>query len=107
MTREEKIKGLYSLKECLVENPIEIEGYKSLPITLIDYAIQALEQQPKTGHFIRWYEQKENDYFTEYIPHCKCSECGKEYDSYSSQFMKYCSVCGAKMIKLQDSEVKE
>jgi hypothetical protein len=46
MTREEKIKGLYSLKEYLVENPIELEGHKSLPITLIDYAIEALEQEP-------------------------------------------------------------
>lgn len=45
MTREEKIKGLYSLKECLIENPIELEGHKSLPITLIDYAIKALEQE--------------------------------------------------------------
>lgn len=48
MTREEKIKGLYSLKEYLVENPIELEGHKSLPITLIDYAIEALEQEPKS-----------------------------------------------------------
>ena len=46
MTREEKIKGLYSLKEYLVENPIELEGHKSLPITLIDYAIESLEQEP-------------------------------------------------------------
>lgn len=46
MTREEKIRGLYSLKEYLVENPIKLEGYKSLPITLIDYAIEALEQEP-------------------------------------------------------------
>ena len=53
MTREEKIKGLYSLKEYLVENHIELEGHKSLPITLIDYAIQALEQEPKTGHWIK------------------------------------------------------
>lgn len=46
MTREEKIKGLYSLKEYLVENPIKLEGHKSLPITLIDYAIASLEQEP-------------------------------------------------------------
>ena len=45
MTKEEKIKGLYSLKEYLIENPIELEGHKSLPITLIDYAIKALEQE--------------------------------------------------------------
>ena len=48
MTNGEKIKGLYSLKEYLVENPIELEGHKSLPITLIDYAIEALEQEPTT-----------------------------------------------------------
>lgn len=46
MTREEKIKGLYSLKEYLLENPIELEGHVSLPITLIDYAIEAIEQEP-------------------------------------------------------------
>ena len=46
MTKEEKIKGLYSLKEYLVENPIELEGHKSLAIILIDYAIEALEQEP-------------------------------------------------------------
>lgn len=49
MTREEKIKGLYSLKEYLVENPIELDGYKSLPVTLIDYAIEALEQENCVG----------------------------------------------------------
>lgn len=46
MTREEKINGLCGLKEYLIENPIELEGHKSLPITLIDYAIKALEQEP-------------------------------------------------------------
>ena len=46
MTREEKIKGLYNLKGYLMKNPIELNGYESLPITLIDYAIEALEQEP-------------------------------------------------------------
>lgn len=55
------------------------------------------KQEPKTGHWIRWYEQKENDFSTEFIPHCKCSECGKEYDPHSSQFIKFCNECGAKM----------
>ena len=53
MTREEKIKGLYSLKEYLVENPIELEGYTSLPITLIDYAIEALEQEPCYENYLK------------------------------------------------------
>ena len=46
MTKEEKIRGLYNLKEYLVKNPIELDRHKSLPITLIDYAIESLEQQP-------------------------------------------------------------
>ena len=45
IVKEEKIRGLYNLKEYLVENPIELDGYKSLPITLIDYAIETLEQE--------------------------------------------------------------
>ena len=53
--------------------------------------------QPKVGHWIRWYEQKENDGCIDHIPHCKCSECGKEYEPHSSQFVKYCNKCGAKM----------
>jgi len=63
--------------------------------------IKAIEQEPKTGHWIRWYEQKETKWCIENIPHCKCSECGKEYDPHSSQFIKYCNECGAKM---QESE---
>lgn len=64
--------------------------------------------QPKTGHWIRWYEQKENDWVIENIPHCKCSECGKEYDPHSSQSIKYCNGCGAKMIDPRiESEEKD
>lgn len=60
--------------------------------------------QPKTGHWIRWYEQIDYDWDVDYIPHCKCSECGKEYDPHSSQFIKYCNECGAKMIEPQERE---
>lgn len=55
MTKEEKIKGLYSLKEYLLENPIELEGHESLPITLIDYAIEVLEQEP--NEVCDWFKQ--------------------------------------------------
>lgn len=51
----------------------------------------------KTGHWIKWYETIDTDICTNYIPHCKCSECGKEYDPHSSQFIKFCNECGAKM----------
>ena len=59
-------------------------------------------QNPKTGHWVRWCEQKEAKRYTEYIPHCKCSECGKEYDPRSSQFIKYCNECGAKMVESEE-----
>lgn len=48
MTKKEKIKGLYKLKQHLMNNPIELCGHKSLPTTLIDYSIEALEQE------LRW-----------------------------------------------------
>ena len=53
--------------------------------------------EPNIGHWVRWYEQKETEWCIENIPHCKCSECGKEYDSHSSQFIKFCPNCGAYM----------
>lgn len=46
MTREEQINGLYELKQYLMDNPIKFKGHNSLPITLLDYAIKALEQEP-------------------------------------------------------------
>ena len=51
--------------------------------------IEALEQEPKTGHWI-----DDNDGFG-----TKCSECGKWYShSYlTRQEVIYCCRCGAKM----------
>lgn len=66
------------------------------------HALPPVTPQPKTGHWIRWYEQKEHDGCIEYRPHCKCSECGKEYDSHSSRFIKYCNECGAKMVESEE-----
>lgn len=56
-----------------------------------------IEPERKTGKWIRWYETKEDETGTEYIPHCRCSECGTEYDPHSSKFVSFCNVCGAKM----------
>ena len=63
-------------------------------------------KEPKIGHWIRWYEQKDFGLYIGHIPHCRCSECGKEYDPHSSQFIKFCSECGAKMVE-SESEDKE
>ena len=57
----------------------------------------AIEPERKTGKWERWYETKEDETGTEYIPHCRCSECGTEYNPHSSKFVRFCNVCGAKM----------
>ena len=49
------------------------------------------------GNWIRWYEDIYYETYSEHIPHCKCSNCNKEYDPYASRFIKYCSNCGARM----------
>ncbi len=51
----------------------------------------------KSGHWIRWYEVVERGTCTDHIPHCKCSECEINIDSYLSSFMNYCPNCGADM----------
>ena len=53
----------------------------------------------KIGYWVRWYEVKEYSWGTEHNPHCKCSECGREYDPHTSQFIKYCSNCGTRLLE--------
>lgn len=62
-------------------------------------ALPTVIPQQKIGYWLRWYERKETEQYRENIPHCNCSECGKEYDPHSSQFIKFCSNCGAKMVE--------
>lgn len=66
--------------------------------------LSPVNPQSKTGHWIRWYEKVEYKDWTDYMPYCKCSECGKQYDPHSSQFIQYCSKCGARMIDPHESE---
>jgi len=56
---------------------------------------EALEQEPKTGHWVKIkpYPLQMHDY--------ECSECGHETDDNTEN---YCSECGVKMIKSQESE---
>lgn len=61
----------------------------------------------KTAHWIRWYEEIEHDKYVEHVPYCKCSECGKEYNPYSNQLIKYCSNCGRKMVEQQEWPLPE
>jgi hypothetical protein len=61
--------------------------------------LPSVSSTEKTGRWIRWYEVVESadGKSTDNIPHCKCSECSCEYDSYSAHFIKYCPNCGSKM----------
>ena len=90
MTLEQNIRAIL---EC------NFTGYKDEIIDIATKNIMSLSdiENQKTGHWIRWYEEVEHKTCTENIPHCKCSECNKEYNPYSSFFIKYCSQCGAKM----------
>jgi len=77
---------------------------KVTPLFKSVHKLPPVNPQPKTGHWIRWYEKVEYKDWTDYMPYCKCSECGKQYDPHSSQFIQYCSKCGAKMVEPQESE---
>ena len=85
--RNRGLTGMLTTKECECMNEAI---YNGTPLE------EALENQ-KTGHWIRWYEEVEYKTCTENIPHCKCSECNKEYNPYTSNFIKYCPQCGVKM----------
>ena len=75
----------------------------------LDKAFEVIENLPsvtqKSGKWIRWREEiQRGTHYTENVPHCKCSECDTEYDTYASRFINYCPNCGAKMVETQESE---
>ena len=91
MTREEKLDWLYRLRsEIYVYMPKEwiIPMNKAL-----DMSIKALEQEPKTGIWINWTDDRK-DYL-------KCSVCGygEEGEVNYATFTPYCPMCGSKMIE--------
>ena len=81
----------------------QAKGIKFDSITITEEGITFKKSQPeRTGKWIRWYETKEDETGTEYIPHCRCSKCGTEYDPHSSKFVLFCNVCGARMERRTD-----
>ena len=86
MTREERKDAIKFFKE-VAEREVNNAKYSKL-------AIEALVQEPKTGHWVKIkpYPLQMHDY--------ECSECGHETDDNTEN---YCSDCGAKMIEQEES----
>jgi hypothetical protein len=86
MTREEAVKAIKS--HCYFANLVPI-GKEAL-----DMAIEALEQEPKMGHWISYWDEEARCYVY------KCPECGNKqpFDT------KCCWECGARMVEPQESE---
>ena len=64
-------------------------------VTNLEAKIQALEQEPKTGHWIENAPEYQN-----IDPPYICSECGNMHIRKTN----YCDQCGAKMVEPQESE---
>ena len=105
MTREEAIGHI---KDVICENNTtkpNIVAFEQEKEALY-VAIKALEQEPKTGHWIVQpsnKEQGERDFIW-----WKCSECGQviysETEKDRKEFHAFCSRCGAKMVEPQESQ---
>lgn len=82
----------------------EVKNYENYPNGLSkecrDYILKALEQEPKTGHWIL------TDVEGDRVWHCNCSECGKDPQDYiggsenwwliKSNLPKFCPSCGSR-----------
>lgn len=117
MTNEEALKHLTAKLECLMrskgfrekcdtynscEGCYECDlGYKQGnigdQIESLKIAIQALKQEPKSGHWQKISADKYSEHAAYYF---RCSECGKDIIGEHN----YCPNCGAKMT---ESEVEE
>ena len=79
-----------------LRHPSELCFSESDVVNMINHA-PTIEPERKKGKWIRWYETKENETGTIYIPHCKCSECNTEHNPVRSKSVSFCDVCGAEM----------
>ena len=92
MTREEAIS---EISKIIFELGFEDTPSTDKRVDALNMAIKALEQEPKTGHWI-------DDEFGS-----KCSCCGihTHLDKFDRPMkFKYCSMCGARMVEPQESE---
>lgn len=94
MTREEAIVNLNMISVAFVE-PVTKEQRKLIDNTF-DMAIKALEQEPKTGHWIL--DETDNS--------ITCDKCGCLIwaNDISNGEAYYCPNCGARMAESEDKE---
>lgn len=94
MTIDRAINTLHSLKDYYNDkNEDSYVGFDAVDNTALDIAIKALEQQPKTGHWIEVID--EIDSFGNKTWHHECSICGNTNSGWGEY--KYCPNCGARM----------
>lgn len=94
MTRKEAINMLYGIK---AENLCLDDAYTSDRYEALKIAIEALEQEPKTGHWIK--VNKVLPLSDSRIECVRCNRCGTHWD----YGFKFCPNCGCRM----ESEVKD
>lgn len=92
MTREEAIDIIKS--ECYVFNPLNFDR-STMVNTALDMAIKALEQEPKTGHWIKTPKAVMGEGYMWYCDKCNFEVYQDTSKKYPSE--KYCPHCGAKM----------
>ena len=108
MTREEAIEWLNKLYigADITDEYGDMEDMQPYG-EAVNMAIEALEQEPKTGH---WIEHPEIETSTpEYLMFYECSECGDKQCFCKSDIHKkrFCGNCGYRMVESQESEDKE
>ena len=98
MTREEAQQAWEKMRSEIDETNWLFVG--TINPQMVDIAIEALSAETRDrGEWIRWVVDIEDETGVSYIPHAKCSNCGTEQDSYTSQFINFCPNCGAYMAK--------
>ena len=87
-------------EEALVYGKEQLEIFGGEHREFIKLAIKAIEQQPKTGHWIEHpHEAGESWEYSKY----ECSEC-HVWEDWDSCF---CPNCGCRMVEPQESEGEE
>ena len=105
MTKEEREKVIDALKISVPIHALTEEEFNDY-IQTLNKAMDWLEQEPKTGHWIKY----DKEYFTTKrltpVTHSirECSECHTEIADFCGE-MRFCPNCGAKMVESQESEV--